>query len=295
MSTLPYLERLTTDEAILTIFDKYQNDPSIVNTIELPTIQHIHDILRGKHLIDGSVKQLRTDCATRLDTLSKLERREVSARNDLDKLRMSLGRLYDLVTDAVKRIDGRKHDINVELRAVGRVVGLAVNDLPVVQTQMFTVDAIRNIIAANSTIHYNAKICDEHFWSLYTYGGPKIVELAMKNKRNLNFAKFLQAVYGYNQTAKTTKDENYRLAEYHKTHDLITPQVSYSAVGVSPLVYCPKQLESKVMMMWRFMHEEHGLDYIRSPHKPFDHCLTFDQAVELYPDLEPARKILRLP
>lgn len=250
------------------------------------------------HIADPELKETVHLLRARLNSFETLRGREKNARRDVTNLQESLGRLYDFVGDAYKRINrihnNEPHIIDKEIRAAGRPVGLMVNDLPVVLTQMYTVESLRNIIKYKSINHNTAKICDEHFWSLYTYAGPKIVEAAFSQQENWNIAHLIQDVYGYNQTAKTTKEENYRLADYHKNHSLVTPQISYTAANISPLVYCPKATESKVMMMWRFVHEFADLDYIRSPHKPFDNCMKLDEAIELYPDLKDIRTYLNV-
>jgi hypothetical protein len=273
-------------------------NPKFINTLNEDECEYLSAPFARKRIPDPELKEVVHLIRSRLKSFDTLRGREEAARRDVVKLQESLGRIYDFVGDAWRRIN-RIHDkepqnVAKEIKAAGRPVGLMVNDLPAVLTQMYTVEALRNIIRYKSINHNTAQICDEHFWSLYTYGGPKIVELAFSHQRDWNIAHLVQDVYGYNQTAKTTKEENYRLAEHHKNYDLVTPQESYTAAEVSPLVYCPKPMESKVMMMWRFMHEMVDLDYVRSPHKPFDECLMLDEAIELYPDLKDIRKYLKV-
>lgn len=273
-------------------------NPKFINTLNEDECVYLSAPFARKRIADPELKEVVQLLRARLKNFDTLHRREEAARRDVVKLQESLGRIYDFVGDARNRIN-RIHDkepqnVAKEIKAAGRPVGLMVYDLPAVLTQMYTVEAMRNIIRYESINHNVAKICDEHFWSLYTYGGPKIVEQAFSHQRDWNIAHLVQDVYGYNQTAKTTKEENSRLAEYHKNNDLVTPQISYTAAEVSPLVYCPKPMESKVMMMWRFMHGIVDLDYVRSPHKPFDHCYMLDEAIEEFPDLAPIRKYLKV-
>ena len=269
-----------------------------INTLNEEECTYLSAPFSRQRIDDPKLKEVVHLLRARSKKFTTLHGREEIARRDVVKLQNALGRLFDLVGDSWKRID-RLHDkepqnVAKEIKAAGRVVGLSVNDLPVVQTQMYTIEALRNIIKYKSANHNKAKICDEHFWSLYTFGGPEIIRMALAHQINWNIAHLVQDVYGYNQTAKTTKEENLRLSEYHKTNDLETPQVSYTAAEVSPLVYCPKPMESKVMMMWRFMHGLVELDYVRSPHKPFDDCLMLDEAIEAYPDLKNIRKYLKI-
>ena len=269
-----------------------------INTLNEEECAYLSAPFARKRIDDPKLKEVVHLLRARSKNFETLHGREEIARRDVVKLQDALGRLFDIVDDSWKRID-RLHDkepqnVAKEIKAAGRIVGLSVNDLPVVQTQMYTIEALRNIIKYKSANHNKAKICDEHFWSLYTYGGPEIVRMALAQQINWNIAHLVQDVYGYNQTAKTTKDENLRLSEYHKTNDLETPQVSYTAAEVSPLVYCPKPMESKVMMMWRFMHGIVDLNYVRSPHKPFEVCYMLDEAIEAYPDLKNIRKYLKV-
>jgi hypothetical protein len=273
-------------------------NPSFINTLSEEECVFLSAPFARKRIPDPKLKEVVQLLRTRLKVFDTLHKREEAARRDVVNLQNSLGRMYDMVDDAWKRID-RIHDkepqnVAREIKAAGRPVGLLIYDLPVVLTQMYTVEALRNIIKYKSINHNKAQICDEHFWSLYTYAGPKIIEHAFSHQINWNIAHLVQDVYGYNQTAKTTKEENSRLAEYHKNHDLVTPQISYTAAEISPLVYCPKPMESKVMMMWRFMHDIVDLDYVRSPHKPFDHCYMLDEAIEEFPDLKNIRKYLKV-
>lgn len=273
-------------------------NPKFINTLSEDECVYLSAPFAHKRIVDPKLKEVVQLLRARLKNFETLHRREAAARRDVVKLQESLGRLYDMVNDAWKRID-RLHNkepqsVARELKAAGRPVGLMVYDLPIVQTHMYTVEALRNIIMYESINHNTAQICDEHFWSLYTYAGPKIVELAFSHQINWNIAHLVQDVYGYNQTAKTTKEENSRLQNYHTNNDLVTPQISYTAAEVSPLVYCPKPMESKVMMMWRLMHGIVDLDYVRSPHKPFDDCLMLDEAIEMYPDLKNIKKYLKV-
>jgi len=273
-------------------------NPKFINTLNEEECAHLSAPFVRKRIDDPKLKEVVHLIRARAKSFETLRGREEIARRDVVKLQDALGRIFDLVGDSWKRIE-RLHDkepqnVAKEIKAAGRPVGLMVNDLPAVLTQMYTIEALRNIIKYKSANHNTAKICDEHFWSLYTYGGPEIIRQALAHQINWNIAHLVQDVYGYNQTAKTTKEENSRLAEYHKTDDFETPQISYTAAEISPLVYCPKPMESKVMMMWRIMHGIVDLDYVRSPHKPFDECLMLDEAIELYPDLKDIKKYLKV-
>lgn len=290
--------RITTNKTFLELFEKYKTDPSIVDTLDIEALHELCSLLKRKSAITDHIKDLRTSCQSRINYLTVIRDREALAARDVTKLRRSLGRMYDVIDDSWKRIQRvhskEPHNVARELKAMGRIIGLMVYDLPVVQTQLYSIAALKNICKYKSIDHKTAAITDEHFWSLYTYAGPKIIEQALSYGSNWDISHLVQDVYGYNQTSKTTKEENSALAKYHEQHDLISPQLSYDAVGIGDLVYCPKPMESKVMMMWRMMHEMVDLDYIRSPHKPFTTILTVDQAIEQHPEIKDIRKYLKI-
>jgi len=159
---------------------------------------------------------------------------------------------------------------------------------------LYSINALKSICKHRTADHAGAMIVDEHFWSLYTYAGPRILELALEHDLKWDIDHLTEAAFGFNQTAKTTVKENNQLSTYHKNNDLINPQTSYDAAGVSELVYCPRLMEEEVMMKWRFMHDIVGLDYEKTPHKPFRTILTLDEAIEKYPDIKKVRKYLKL-
>ena len=290
--------RITKDPTLLSLFEKYKTYPEIVDMLQLKELEELDELLQGKSAIHSHIKELRTDCRNRLIYLTTYNNRIVRARRDVGQLQDSLGELFNLTESYWKRlkrmISASPQDIAKTLRIGGRCIGLAINDLPNVYTNLYSINALRNVCKHRTTDHATARIVDEHFWSLYTYAGPRVLELALEHDLKWDIDDLTQAAFGFNQTCKTTKKENSALSTYHENNDLINPQVSYDEASVSDLVYCPRTMEEEVMMKWRFMHEIVGLDYAKTPHKPFRSILSLDEAIEKYPEIKKIRKYLKL-
>jgi len=290
--------RITKDQTLLNLFEKYKNYPEIVNMLTVEELEEIEELLQGKSAIQNHIKQLRNDCRNRLLYLNIYANRVERAIRDLPALQNSLGELFNLTEQYWKRINKMittdPQHITKTLKYGGRTLGLAINDLPNVYTNLYSINALRNICKHRSTDHAIARIVDEHFWSLYTYAGSQIIEMALERGLKWDINHLTQAAFGFNQTCKTTKKENSQLSTYHENNDLINPQISYDEANISELIYCPRLMEEEVMMKWRFMHELVELDYAKTPHKPFRHILKLDEAIEKYPEIKKIRKYLKL-
>lgn len=248
----------------------FQQLASALNDTQL---NQANDSLYRKQL-KGNMKLFRN--ALRDEIVYRAYRKRVELR--ALQLRYDLGDWFDIKEALWKMLRDSKHRQNKKLPKVGRIMGQIQYDFSPLSTNLFSVDAVLNIVRNRTKLN-----TDEHCYSLHANAGPEGFYLALEKDIKFDIPDLAKMIYKNIQTVKTTVNENILLSVYHRSNKMVNPQVSYTEVGISPLVHIPHK-NSFMKDAWINALEYYEVDHTEICH-PFTSVLTLDQAIELYPEI----------
>ena len=257
------------------IYELYKLDPSYVSKLSVLTLETIDKSLFRKRL-KGIEAQYRDDIRSELSKREYQERVKKKANDillDLSVMFCAKEVLWKNIRDGKPGLATRK------LKKYGRMIGLAVNDMSNIPTNIWTMDALLNL--ADGKINLNT---DEHFYSLYANAGPDMFYDALAKDISFDIPDLGRLVYKYNQTLKSTIQENNILGVYHRRNAMIDPQTSYNECGITQLVLF-KQKSTIIKDAWRVIFENWEMDP-DDIQPPFSNVISLEDAAILRPELE---------
>ena len=250
------------------LFKLYTQDPSIVADVSDRTLKTIEKALFRKRL-KGQRAQFRDDVR------NEIANREYQIRvvKKADELENALRVFFCAKEVLWKNIrDGSPGLATKKLKMYGRMIGLAVNDMSNIPTNIWTIDALTNQVRGKGSLN-----TDEHFYSLYANAGPDMIFEALA--KDIKF----DIVYKYNQTVKATVAENNQLGVHHRKHKMIDPEISYDLARVSQLVMF-EQKPTLIKLAWHELFRR----WERDPEikVPFSNVISLEEAAIIRPELE---------
>lgn len=266
----------------LEYFDYYKNDPTMVSRLSLEELEAIVGrILFNKRNLPDHLKQMRIDCQRELELRKARIKKHENALIKKDILydeRLSVQ--YGVVEKYWKCIEYGPHDRRAsKVKDYRRAIGQRMYDLPKLHTGLWTPQARINYV--NGKHYLNT---EEHYYSLHATAGLKILQEALAKGIRYDVPDFLRATYTYTHVTWATKEENNILGKYHGKNAMVSPEDSYKACGVGPLIYVPHE-PTVMALAWHYLLKDWGVDSSKLTH-PFTNVITSETAEEWYPELK---------
>ena len=265
----------------LEYFDYYENDPTMVSRLSLEELETIVGrILFNKRNLLPHIKQMRVDCQKELEHRRANIKKRESAQVKKEVLYDRISIQYDVVEKYWKSIEnGPEHRRDLKVKDYRRSIGQRMYDHPKLHTGYWSSQAYINF--CNGKHHLNT---EEHYYSLHATAGRRILQEALAKGIKYNIHDFARAVYAYTHVNWTTKEENIVLGKYHGANEMVSPEDSYKACGIGPLIYIPNE-PTVMALAWRYLLEDLGVDY-RKITPPFTNVISLKTAEEWYPDIK---------
>lgn len=262
--------------SIKRIYELYKLDPSYVSKLSVLTLETIDKSLFRRRL-KGTEAQYRDDIRAEIANRQHQERIEKKAKDIL----LDLSVMFCAKEVLWKNIrDGKPGMANRKLKKYGRMIGLAVNDMSNIPTNIWTMSALLNLVNGNTKFN-----TDEHFYSLYANAGPDMFYDALAKDIDFNIHDLGRLVYKYNQTIKSTVQENNDLGVYHRSHAMVDPQTSYEACSIDQLVLF-EQKPTIIKEAWHHLFREEWYMDPNEIQPPFSNIMTLEEAAILHPELK---------
>jgi hypothetical protein len=256
-------------------YKKYLEDKNYLSGLLVEDLETINKSLFRKRL-KGTEAQFRDDVRAELTNREYQIRVQKKSRDLLNTLRV----IFCAKEALWKNIrDGDPGLATKKLYDYGRMIGLRVNDMSNIPTNIWTTAALLNLVNGKAKLN-----TDEHFYSLYANAGPDMIFAALEKDIRFDIDDLGFLVYKYNQTIKATCQENNVLGVYHRNNKMIDPETSYREVGVSQLVMFP-QKNTLIKDAWHLLFEQWELDP-NDIEVPFSNVITLEKAAEMHPELK---------
>ena len=256
-------------------YKRYLEDKNYLSDLVEEELEAINKSLFRKRL-KGTEALYRDDVRAELASREYQIRVQKKSRDLLNTLRV----IFCAKEALWKNIrDGDPGLATKKLYDYGRMIGLRVNDMSNIPTNIWTTNALLNLVNGKSKLN-----TDEHFYSLYANAGPDMIFAALEKDIRFDIDDLGFLVYKYNQTIKATCQENNVLGVYHRNNKMIDPETSYREVGVSQLVMFP-QKNTLIKDAWHLLFEQWELDP-NDIEVPFSNVITLEEAAELHPELK---------
>lgn len=260
----------------LRLFETYKQQPKLVSSLSDEQLSVLDKQVLYRKRLKGYLRQLRNDVRQEIARRVSQRLDEKKARELYNKLTYRFHMIEIFWKDIIDGPDGRATG---KLKLYQRQFGLCMNDMTVIPTGIYTVNALIN--SYNKCNHLNT---NEHFCSLYTHAASEVIFKALAKGVTFDIPDFAKLLYTNIRTVKTTKLENNLLLSYHIRHAMVDPQTSYEEAGVSPLVFV-QPVSTRVKRAWHMVLEDLNVNYENIP-LPFTRVLTLDEAKERYPELQ---------
>ena len=283
----------------LNLFEQYEAASvdlrrSLVKSLKDEEVDHlVNHELYNKRTLSETTKELRTKLQERILRKESEEQKHKLAKIQAEGIHDELSKDFPDMEYYWKNIrdlrDKQKYRRAGELlKKRGRKVGQVLYDYTSLPTNLFSVRALINI--SNGRAKDNTA---EHFMSLHSNAGPSMLEEAISIGIKYDIPDYALAVYKNIHTVITTKSENILLQKYHTNNKMITPQISYDAVGMTILVDIPKPI-TRTKLAWQYFFKTLDIK-VQNTH-PFTNVLPLDRVVEQYLDIdvEKLKAILKL-
>ena len=276
-------DKLTNVFHLIAKFHRYKQDSTAPTRLCEEDVTALLNVVSGKRNLDERTSVFRSELQKCKKHFDLVRQRRFAAERDCPKILQKVKALYwltELMIDGLKQQTNR-YNYELKLALCGRQLGLGLNDLKALCTGVYSLNALRQRLAGmDKKLNTN-----EHFHSLYATVGPSYLRSAVENPSfDHSFESFLIFVFTNTQTIRTTKEENIRLAEYHKQHEMVSPQHSYQQVGITTLIQTngrtPKRRQWHFILndMYSIGDEVDGL--------PFDTIISIEEAIATYPELK---------
>ena len=262
------------------LFIYYEEDPTMVSRLTFDELEAIVGrILFNKRNLSDSVKQFRADCQKELERRKANIKKHESALIKKEIIRDILSYQFTVIEDYWKSIeygpvDRREGKVKDNRRSIGQ----RMYDHAKLHTGLWSPQALINY--KNGKGHLNT---EEHFYSLSATAGRLILQEALAKGIRWDIHDLAKAVYTYTHVNWTTKEENAKLGHYHRKNIMISPEESYKACGVEPLIYVP--ISPSIMLLgWQYLLKDLRVDYSKITH-PFTNVISLKTAEERYPKI----------
>lgn len=256
-------------------YKKYLEDKNYLSELLVEDLEAINKGLFRKRL-KGTEAEFRDAVRAEIANREYQIRVQKKSRDLLNTLRV----IFCAKEALWKNIrDGDPGLATKKLYDYGRMIGLRVNDMSNIPTNIWTTAALLNLVNGKAKLN-----TDEHFYSLYANAGPDMIFAALEKDIRFDIDDLGFLVYKYNQTIKATCQENNVLGVYHRNNKMIDPETSYREVGVSQLVMFP-QKNTLIKDAWHLLFEQWELDP-NDIEVPFSNVITLEEAAEMHPELK---------
>jgi len=271
---------MTTQERCLDIIEAYQDRPDIISHLKNVDLAAVKKELHNKRNLPEYKFNCRMACQEEIEQRKALKRKHETARKKATEIHERLSYQFTVFEGYWKSIEnGPSNRREGKIKDNRRAIGQRLYDFTAIPTNLWSVQALIN----NRNKQENLNV-EEHFYSLHANAGQRMLREALAKGIKYDINDYARAVYTYIHIVKTTASENNQLGVYHKPNEMIDPQTSYTACGITPLIYVPKPPTS-IQLAWQYLLEELSVDFSKITH-PFTNVITVEQAEEWYPTLK---------